>query len=576
MLRVSALLTLAASTSATLASVRDAERAAVRRDAATLAPPHVIAAAPVRPAARFREIVAAGRLAVGATVDPLYGSLSGITGGGVSQYLGVPFAAPPVGDLRWRAPRPPAPWGARNATWFGPTCPQTEADTWALFTGTSEDCLNLNVYAPSKAPPPGGFPVMLFWYGGSFTYGSAGFPLYDGFFDVSLLNDTIIVTSNYRLGVLGFMAGDALRAESADGSVGTYGTADQRAALEFIRATAAAFGGDAARVTIFGQSAGAASVATHLVSPRSRGLFSRAIIESGAFSAWTAQPYNISSTRLAQFAKNVGCGAADLACMRAVNASEVLRADRGLTSAFLEWSPTIDGVEVLDDPRVLLAAGKAADVPVMLGFNADEGTMFAKGAKDLNASGYVAAIAEFLPLAQAEIVALEYPCSDFKDDLGQSACWWGVAQIMRDSMFGCPVQTTAATLAAAPRASAAKTFAYFYTPTLFIVDIVDVFKPYRCFHGSELPSVFDLWPALIGFGEAAMGEWFARAWTTFAATGDPNSPGAPTWLPFGATNSSAVIAIDAGAFKQTNNASLIRDKCAFWAANPVAESVIWG
>jgi para-nitrobenzyl esterase len=125
---------------------------------------------------------------------------------------------------------------------------------------------------------------MLFWYGGSFTYGSAGFPLYDGFFEVSLLKDTIIVAANYRLGVLGFLAGDELKAEAPDGAVGTYGSMDQRFALEFLRDNAAAFGGDPSRVLIFGQSAGAASVSQMLVNARAAGLFSRAIIESGSFS----------------------------------------------------------------------------------------------------------------------------------------------------------------------------------------------------------------------------------------------------------------------------------------------------
>lgn len=384
------------------------------------------------------------------------------------------------------------------------------------------------------------------------------------------------MTSNYRLGILGFLAGDALKAESPDGSVGTYGTADQRAALEFIRDNIAPFGGDASRVTIFGQSAGAASVSAHLVSPRSRGLFSGAIIESGSFSAWTAQPYNISSLRLAEFAKNVGCGPADLACMRAVNASEVLRADRGLTSAFLEWSPTIDGVEVVDDPRVLLAKGAVADVPVMLGFLQDEGSMFAKGGKDLNASEYIQAIASILPLAQAELVAAQYPCSDFEPDLGQSACWWAVAQFIRDAMFACPVQTTAATLTSLPRANAGKTFAYFYTQILAIVEIVDLFKPYRVFHGSELVSVFDLWPALIGTGEAALGRWIATAWTNFAATGDPNVAGGPAWPPFSQGSTTAAISTSADGVVLELLPSFLKDACAFWAANPIESGVIWG
>ena len=132
----------------------------------------------IRRAERYRESLASGRLTVGPTVHTPYGDLIGVTGGNVSQFLGVPFAAPPVGPLRWRSPQPPQPWATpRPAQWFGPTCPQTEANTWAIFTGTSEDCLNLNVYAPSAPPPAGGYPIMVFFYGGSFTYGSAGFPL---------------------------------------------------------------------------------------------------------------------------------------------------------------------------------------------------------------------------------------------------------------------------------------------------------------------------------------------------------------------------------------------------------------
>jgi para-nitrobenzyl esterase len=398
---------------------------------------------------------------------------------------------------------------------------------------------------------------------------------------VSLLKDVVVVAANYRLGVLGFLAGDELRAESADGSVGTYGSQDQRAALEFLRDSAAAFGGDPSRVLIFGQSAGAASVSQLLVNPRAAGLFSRAIIESGAFSTWTAQPYNISKTRLPQFAKNVGCGGASgaalLACLRAVNASEVLKGDKGLTSGFLEWSPAVDGVEILDDPRVLLAAGKAHDVPVMVGFNKDEGTMFAKAPKDLNESGYVAAISEFLPRNQSEVVAKEYPCSDFRADLGQSACWWGVCELERDSMFACPVQKTAAALSAAARANGGNVFAYLYTHVLFIVDIVDLFKPYRCFHGSELPLVFDLWPAMFGVGEADLATWFATSWTTFAATGNPNYEGAPAvWPAFRAANETLMVDTGAKGVNLTAFPNLLAEKCAFWAANPVGEAVIWG
>jgi hypothetical protein len=157
-----------AADAAARAALADAERAAFLADARSAGLPAALSQASVRRGQRYLASLASGRLAIGPTVSTIYGSLTGVTGGNVTQFLGVPFAAPPVGPLRWRAPAKPANWGARNATWFGPTCPQTEANTWAIFTGTDEDCLNLNVYAPSAPPPAGGYPIMLFFYGGSF------------------------------------------------------------------------------------------------------------------------------------------------------------------------------------------------------------------------------------------------------------------------------------------------------------------------------------------------------------------------------------------------------------------------
>jgi para-nitrobenzyl esterase len=565
----------------TLDEVLTQERSALEADVLAHNLPTALSNHAIRKAKRFQSNLESGVFTLGPTIHTIYGDITGVQSGNVTQYLGVPFAAPPTGPLRWKAPAKPSNWGSKNATWFGFTCPQTEADTWAIFTGTSEDCLNMNIYAPLAPPPPGGYPILLFWYGGSFTYGSAGFPLYDGFFDVSLTQNTIVVAANYRLGVLGYLAGDALKADSVDGSVGTYGHQDQRMSLQFIQDTASAFGGNPKKVTIFGQSAGAASVSAHLINPKSWGLFSGGIIESGSFSPWTAQPYNISQTRFNQFAKNVGCAGAGsgsgsdvLACLRTVNVSQVLKGDHDLTSAFLEWSPAIDGVEILDDPRVLLEAGKVADVPVMLGFNQDEGTMFVRAPKDLNASGYVAEIASVLPGPLSSVVAAEYPCSDFTSDLGQSNCWWGIAQVERDFAFAYPVVHTATTLSTLPsRASSNQVFAYYYTHVLFIVDIVDIFKPYRCFHGSELPAVFNLWPTLWGEGEAAMGQFFTDAWATFAATGNP---GVPKWQTWGTTNGTLVIDTGLGGVNISMAYNHLQEKNTFWANHFVPESVIWG
>ncbi|RYY32635.1 hypothetical protein EON62_05115, partial [archaeon] len=243
--------------------------------------------------------------------------------------------------------------------------------------------------------------------------GSGAFPLYSGVKSVALTKRIILVTINYRLGVLGFLAGDALRAESSDGSVGNYGFQDQRMALQFTRAIIGSFGGNPEQITIFGQSAGGGSTASHLVSRRSWGLFQRAIINSGAWAPWTAQPYNISATRLPQLARNLNCGgksllglahggtggshlrasatsdAAMMACLRSKDANTVLNKQDGLTSAFLKWSPVIDGVELTDTPLRLMKAGAVAPVPILLGFNKDEGTGFNENPTSLNASQYL-------------------------------------------------------------------------------------------------------------------------------------------------------------------------------------------
>jgi para-nitrobenzyl esterase len=208
---------------------------------------------------------------------------------------------------------------------------------WNIYTGSSEGCLYLNIYAPTSAPPPGGFPVMFFVHGGSWEFGSGSFLLYDADSDVGLVENTLFVTINYRLNIFGFLAGDALKAESPDGSVGNYGFQDQRAALQVVIDIIGDFGGNPNLITFFGESAGGGSTSSHLVSPRSAGMFQRAIIESGAWASWTAQPYNISATRLPQLAGNVNCGSAPdvLACMRALDANTVFNGQNGLTSAFL-------------------------------------------------------------------------------------------------------------------------------------------------------------------------------------------------------------------------------------------------
>lgn len=350
--------------------------------------------------------------------------------------------------------------------------------------------------------------------------------------------------------------------------------------MKWVRDEIANFGGNPAQVTIFGESAGGGSVSNHLASPRSRGLFARAAIESGSFASWTAQPYNISRTRLPQVARNLQCsgssGPALLACLRAVNETALLAADHDLTEAFLEWSPVIDGVEVLADPRALAAAGAIAPVPVLMGFNADEGTLFNNAPTDLNATQYEAAIATDIGPVLAPQVAAAYPLAEYESP------WWAICAILRDSQMLCPGQDTARWVSTAP-AAPQNAFAYFYTQILILTDFIDLFRNLRCFHGSELVSVFDFSVLLWNDEEVAMAMTIVGFWTNFARFGDPADPrGAPVpaWPAYASGAGKNVAVISAGD-KVSANVTVVAGglrgaECALWGNVTIPASTIWG
>lgn len=528
-------------------------------------------------AAKLKEAIASNQ-AVNHTVTTKYGSLTGLDLGNVTMYLGVPFAQPPVGPLRWVNPLEVAPWGSLDAQWPRDICQQNDYLPWGLGTGMSEDCLYMDIYVPSTPPPPGGFPVMLFWYGGSWDSGSASFLIYDGEFDVSLVKDVIMVASNYRLDVFGFLAGDLLKNEAADGSSGNYGLMDQTQSLKFMVATASAFGGNPNLITIFGESAGAGSVTDHLVSPQSAGLFQRAIMESGAFTPWSAQPYNISKTRLPQVLAESPCRASPtpLACLRGLNATAVLAASKHLTKGFLEWSPTIDGVIIPDDPRALLAAGKAAKVPVLFGSNLDEGTLFVNADHSINASGYAQYLAPFLgPAAQATVA--EYPPSDYPAAMGASDVWWAISKVMGDCTMTCPAREAARGFISTGTSSSV--YVYYFTHNWWIVKyLVDLFRPLGVCHAVELLATFDVQIGAWGEGEAALMKQWVRYWTRFAAAGDPNGDGDPAWPAFGSGAGDTVAIIDTSAAgpNVTVVHDLRKDQCDFWLKTPIAPCAVWG
>ncbi len=314
----------------------------------------------------------AARAQTGAVVQTDAGVVIGLQTKGVAEFLGIPYAAPPLGDLRFRPPQPHAPWSAPlQAKQFGSPCPQTDR----LGSGsTNEDCLFLNVFAPLRdgdGQKAGDRPVMVFIHGGSFSAGNGGVtpggPDYTGT-QIARQGGVVVVTMNYRLSLLGFLPAKALE---SGGTSGNYGIEDQQMALKWVRDNIARFGGNPHDVTIFGQSAGGISVLYHLVSPGSAGLFQRAIIESSDDGATVPlavgeQLYSGVVTSLCGQASDVA------ACLRDVPVQTFLDLEQGGVNG----APIIDGVVVPDLPTKLFASGMFNRVPVIAGTTGNEGTYF--------------------------------------------------------------------------------------------------------------------------------------------------------------------------------------------------------
>lgn len=316
------------------------------------------------------------------------GDIAGTREGDVLAFRGIPYAAPPVGPGRWRAPAPAAAWsGVRDATHFGAACPQApdHEEAWARVGKTSEDCLFLNVWRPATAGP---HPVLVFIHGGGFTYGAAGVPLYDG---ANLARQgVVVVTINYRLGLLGFFAHPALTQDDPDGLLGNFGIMDQIAALKWVQRNAAAFGGDTGNVTLMGESAGAGSVQILMGSPLAQGLFHKAISESGAGGS-------ILMPRVAVEA--LSRGLTDKVGLKGVTAAQLrqLPVDKLLLRSF----PFIDGKVVVASPGTPFLRQREMKIPLLIGGNSNEATLFpgaeAAGRKEMGEAydkllaGYVAA-----------------------------------------------------------------------------------------------------------------------------------------------------------------------------------------
>ncbi|WP_107655913.1 carboxylesterase/lipase family protein [Nocardia suismassiliense] len=453
------------------------------------------------------------------------GPIQGRHTDGIVHYLGVPFAAPATGEHRFAPPQPVVPWTqVRPAIAHGPQCPQSSPlPIDVALQESSEDCLSIDVYVPQHAADTA-LPVMVWFYGGAFVLGSNA--QYDSPARLVREGKVIVAIPNYRVGPFGFLALPEL-ADSTGGIAGTYGTLDQQAALRWIRDNATAFGGDPGNVTIFGESAGGMSVCTQLASPLARGLFDKAIIESGSCARSPLQPpsKDVAYQRSADYAADLGCAdpITRLRCLRALPADALLDSPTtALTSMAVGWSPVLDGVVVTTEPEQALAAGAAHDTPLIVGSNADEGATFL--ALLDYARGTTPTAAEYQSWARqlfgdnSTQVLDRYPPSGFPTPAAAKE------RVITDGFFACPALFTTD----AARRGGAQVWQYrFNDAPLGRNPLLP-----GAFHGAEVPYVFSgLMGVPIPLPPPAdlLSRRIQQSWAQFAHTGDPVTPDFTPW-----------------------------------------------
>ena len=470
-------------------------------------------------------------LAAAAPVLTESGAIEGVRMHGLTVYKGVPYSAPPIGEYRWREPQPVIPWkGVRAADAFAPACLQKGVSMpGEAPPATSENCLYLNIWTLAHRPAKL-VPVIAWIHGGGYSNGSASMPLYWG--DRLAHKGVIIVTIAYRLGPLGFLAHPELTHESAHHSSGNYGLMDQIAALEWIQRNIAAFGGDAKRVTIAGQSAGSMAVSELMASPRAKGLFQRAIGESGGL----FEPLELAPNYLLVNAQREGeryfssLGVASLQEARDLPAADLLGGTAGSIT-----HPVIEPYVLPTSPYDTFASGGQNDVPVLIGSNVDEARALAD-LTNVKASTFAKDVSNtFGPLPPAIIAA--YPHST------DSEARQGRLDLETDLRFGWDMWVWAR-LQASTGHSAVYYYSFQQRPPF---PAGSVYADWGASHFAELWYVFnhlDQYPWSWSTGDRKLAREMSGYWVNFATSGNPNGPGLPYWRGFSGNNGSTQHLLD--------------------------------
>jgi para-nitrobenzyl esterase len=486
--------------------------------------------------------------ASGPIVGTANGAVQGVANGAVDEFLGLPYAAPPVGALRWQPPQPAASWsGVRDATQFAPHCPQVAGPFGQA--STSENCLFLNVFTPSGGSD---HPVMVWIHGGALVSGES-----NDYDPTQLVADGVtLVTINYRLGALGFLAHPALA--DANGQSGDYGLMDQQAALRWVQRNIARFGGNPHDVTVFGESAGGLSTLSQVASPQARGLFERAIVESGSYNL-TQAPLASAESAGEAFATKAGCASQTAACLRSLPVSTIL-ADQDASG----YTPNVNSEVLPETLGTAFATGNFNRVPIINGTNRDEWRLFvaldALVGNRVTTSNYQSMISATLgvPAAVAAIIAARYPLAAYPSPSV------ALGAVGTDAIFACPALTIDQSVS-----RFVPTFAYEFSdenaPELFLPRVS---FPYGAAHASEIQYLMGLptaaFPQALSARQQRLAATMKGYWTKFAKRGFPATFGTPFWPVFNDLTQEMQSLAPPAPRTETGFAST--HNCVFWTA----------